>query len=40
MQRHNLLVEIGTEELPPDGLFELGEAFAQTLKKLCGDAGL
>ena len=39
MQRQNLLIEIGTEELPPDGLFELGEAFAQTLKRLCGDAG-
>ena len=39
MQRQNLLIEIGTEELPPDGLFELGEAFAQTLKELCSEAG-
>ena len=39
MQRQNLLIEIGTEELPPDGLFELGEAFAQTLSKLCSEAG-
>ena len=39
MQRQNLLIEIGTEELPPDGLFELGEAFAANLKKLCDEAG-
>lgn len=39
MQRHNLLIEIGTEELPPDGLFELGKAFASNLKKLCDAAG-
>ena len=39
MQRQNLLIEIGTEELPPDGLLELGEAFAQTLRKLCSEAG-
>ena len=39
MQKQNLLIEIGTEELPPDGLFELGEAFAQTLRKLCSEAG-
>ena len=39
MQRQNLLIEIGTEELPPDGLFELGEAFALNLKKLCNEAG-
>ena len=39
MQKQNLLIEIGTEELPPDGLFELGEAFAQTLRNLCSEAG-
>ncbi|MXX98980.1 MAG: glycine--tRNA ligase subunit beta, partial [Gammaproteobacteria bacterium] len=39
MQRQNLLIEIGTEELPPVGLFELGEAFAANLKKLCDEAG-
>ena len=39
MQRQNLLIEIGTEELPPNGLLELGEAFAQTLRKLCSEAG-
>ena len=39
MQTQNLLIEIGTEELPPDGLDVLGEAFATNLKKVCNEAG-
>lgn len=39
MQKQNLLIEIGCEELPPDGLFELGEAFATNLKTICNEAG-
>ena len=39
MQRQNLLIEIGSEELPPTRLFELGEAFAASLQKACNEAG-
>ena len=39
MQRQNLLIEIGSEELPPSGLLELGEAFAANLKQACNEAG-
>ena len=39
MQKNSLLVEIGTEELPPKHLASLGNSFAQLLGKACQEAG-
>lgn len=39
MQKDNLLVEIGTEELPPKLLPALGDNFAQLLGKTCKESG-
>ncbi|MGD8642972.1 MAG: glycine--tRNA ligase subunit beta, partial [Chromatiales bacterium] len=39
-ERHDLLVEIGTEELPPKALKSLSEAFHQALLDGLSGAGL
>jgi len=36
----NLLIEIGTEELPPKALYMLGKTFAESIVKGLGEAGL
>ncbi|MDF1780815.1 MAG: glycine--tRNA ligase subunit beta [Alcanivoracaceae bacterium] len=40
MQRADLLIELGTEELPPKALKSLSEAFANEVLKQIDDAGL
>ena len=40
MQQADLLVELGTEELPPTALKSLSEAFANEVLRLIDDAGL
>src|SRR5690606_41771084 len=40
MQRADLLIELGTEELPPKALKALGDAFAGDVLKQIDDAGL
>lgn len=40
MSRHDLLVEIGTEELPPRALKDLAAGFAQNIAKALDDARL
>ena len=39
-ERHDFLVEIGTEELPPKALRKLAEAFARGLEEAFAEAGL
>ncbi len=39
-ERHDFLVEIGTEELPPKALRKLSEAFARGLEEAFAEAGL
>ncbi len=39
MQRADLLIELGTEELPPKALKALSEAFASETLKQLDDAG-
>src|SRR6185312_11165524 len=40
VERHDFLVELGTEELPPKALHELEQAFAAGVRKGLTDAGL
>ena len=40
MNKHDLLIEIGTEELPPKSLFTLANAFAEGIGKGLADAGI
>lgn len=40
MSKRDLLIEIGTEELPPKSLFTLANAFAEGIGKGLGDAGI